>query len=84
MMGIARELKSSAQTTTQFLLAHQEKDPNTSTQVLESTLKQLPLPFDLWLVNFHAPVAAEAKKCVVQTKSLPLVDGYEYKLYQCR
>ncbi|WP_199328495.1 glycosyltransferase family 39 protein [Anabaena azotica] len=84
MMGIARELKSSAQTTTQFLLAHQEKDPNTSTVVLENTLKQLPRPLDLWLVNFHAPIAAEAKKCLVQTKSLAFVDGYEYKLYQCR
>jgi uncharacterized membrane protein len=84
MMGIARELKSSAQTTTQFLLAHQEKDPSTSTAVLENTLKQLPRPLDLWLVNFHAPIAAEAKKCVFPTKSLAFVDGYEYKLYQCR
>lgn len=84
MMGIARELEPSAQTTTQFLLAHQEQDPNTSTLVLENILKQLPRPFDLWLVNFHAPIAAQAKKCLVPTKSLPLVDGYEYKLYQCR
>lgn len=84
MMGIARELEASAQTNTQFLLAHQKKDPDTSTAALENTLKQLPRPFDLWLVNFHAPIAAEVKKCLYQTKSLPFVDGYEYKLYQCR
>ncbi|BCL36692.1 phospholipid carrier-dependent glycosyltransferase [Nostoc sp. MS1] len=84
MMGIARELKPSAQTTTQFLLAHQEQDPNTSTVALENTLQQLQRPFDVWLVNFHAPIAEAAKKCVAQTKPLSDVDGYEYKVYQCR
>ncbi|MBD2251744.1 glycosyltransferase [Nostoc parmelioides FACHB-3921] len=85
MMGIARELKlSTSQTSTQFLLAHQETDPNTSTVSLENTLKQLPRPFDLWLVNFHAPTAAEVKQCLADTKSLTTVDGYEYKIYQCR
>ncbi|BAY41123.1 hypothetical protein NIES2111_55140 [Nostoc sp. NIES-2111] len=84
MMGIARELNPSAQTTTQFLLAHQEQDPNTSTVALENTLQQLPRPFDIWLVNFHAPIAEAAKKCVAQTKPLSAVDGYEYKVYQCR
>ncbi|MEJ1938357.1 glycosyltransferase, partial [Nostoc sp. NIES-2111] len=84
MMGIARELTPSAQTTTQFLLAHQEQDSNTSTVALENTLQQLPRPFDIWLVNFHAPIAEAAKKCVAQTKPLSAVDGYEYKVYQCR
>jgi uncharacterized membrane protein len=85
MMGIARELKiSGSQTTSQFLLAHQEQDPNTSTIALENTLKQLPRPFDLWLVNFHAPVAAEVKKCLPETKSLAAVNGYDYKIYHCQ
>ncbi|MDZ8052174.1 MAG: glycosyltransferase [Aulosira sp. ZfuVER01] len=85
MMGIARELKvSGSQTPTQFLLAHQETDPNTSTVVLENTLKQLPRPFDLWLVNFHAPIAEEVKKCLPETKSLAAVNGYDYKVYHCR
>lgn len=85
MMGIARELKvSGSQTPTQFLLAHQEKDPNTSTVVLENTLKHLPRPVDLWLVNFHAPIAAEVQKCLPETKSLPAVNGYDYKIYHCQ
>ncbi|MBW4563867.1 MAG: glycosyltransferase family 39 protein [Mojavia pulchra JT2-VF2] len=85
MMGIARELKfSGSQTTTQFLLAHQEKDPNTSTLALENTLKQLPRPFDLWLVNFNAPISEEVKKCLPENKSFVPVNGYEYKIYHCQ
>ncbi|AFY46757.1 putative membrane protein [Nostoc sp. PCC 7524] len=85
MMGIAWEVKfSDSPISTKFLLAHQEKDPNTSTLSLENTLKQLPRPLDLWLVNFHAPTPEEVKKCVPETKSLPYVHGYEYKLYHCR
>jgi uncharacterized membrane protein len=84
MMGIARELAPAAQTTTQFLLAHQENNPNTSTVALENTLQQLPRPFDLWLVNFHAPIPEAPKKCLAQTTPSVAVDGYEYKVYQCR
>jgi uncharacterized membrane protein len=65
----------------QFLLAHQDKDPKTSTAALQQTLKALPQPFDLWLVNFYAPV--EVNNCVADTQSLPAVDGYDYKLYHC-
>jgi uncharacterized membrane protein len=86
MMGIAREIKiaNSAQKPL-FLLAHQDKDPNTSTIALENTFQNLPRPFDLWLVNFHAPLAEAVKTCVISdTKSLSTVDGYEYQLYHCR
>ncbi|HLO87926.1 MAG TPA: glycosyltransferase [Nostocaceae cyanobacterium] len=84
MMGIAWELKfSSSQVNAQFLLAHQAQNPHTSTRVLENTLKSLPKPFDLWLVNFHAPLAEEVKKCIVDTKTLPAVYGYDYKIYHC-
>jgi uncharacterized membrane protein len=85
MMGIAWELKfSGSQITPQFLLAHQEKDPNTSTQALDNTLKSLPLPLDLWLVNFHAPLPQAMNKCSVDNQELPGVYGYEYKIYHCQ
>ncbi|MEH2151179.1 glycosyltransferase family 39 protein [Nostoc sp.] len=86
MMGVAREIKlANSPPKAMFLLAHQDQDPNTSTIALENTLKNLPRPFDLWLVNFHAPVAEAVKTCVISdTKSLPSVDGYEYGLYHCQ
>ncbi|MHC5724165.1 MAG: glycosyltransferase family 39 protein [Nostoc sp.] len=85
MMGVAREFKlANSPQKPLFLLAHQDKDPNTSTIALENTLNKLPRPFDLWLVNFHAPVAETLKTCVSDTKSLPRVNGYEYKLYHCQ
>ncbi|MEH1803347.1 MAG: glycosyltransferase [Nostoc sp.] len=86
MMGVAREIKlANSPPKALFLLAHQDQDPNISTIALENTLKNLPRPFDLWLVNFHAPVAEAVKTCVISdTKSLPSVDGYEYGLYHCQ
>jgi uncharacterized membrane protein len=85
MMGIAWGLKSSdSKLNSQFLLAHQEKDVNTSTQALDKTLKSLPRPFDLWLVNFHAPISEQVKKCIADTQTLPPVYGYEYKIYHCQ
>ena len=86
MMGVAREfkMKSSPSLSPLFLLAHQDQDPNTSTISLDNTLKELPRPFDLWLVNFHAPISEEAKNCGTDTQSLPPINGYEYKLYHCR
>ncbi|MHC5740720.1 MAG: glycosyltransferase family 39 protein [Nostoc sp.] len=86
MMGVAREIKlANSLQNPQFLLAHQNQDPNASTIALENTLKKLPRPFDLWLVNFHAPVAETVKTCAISdTQSLPTVDGYEYELYHCQ
>ncbi|WP_375506775.1 glycosyltransferase [uncultured Nostoc sp.] len=86
MMGVAREIKlANSLQKPLFLLAHQDKDPNTSTIALENTLNQLPRPFDLWLVNFYAPVAEAVKTCVIpDTQSMPSIDGYEYKLYHCQ
>ncbi len=86
MMGIAREMKlANSPENSLFLLAHQDQNPNTSSIALENTLKTLPRPFDLWLVNFHAPIAEAVKTCVVSdTQSLPNVDGYEYQLYHCQ
>ncbi len=86
MIGIAREIKlANSPQNPLFLLAHQDQDPNTSTIALENTLNKLPRPFDLWLVNFHAPVAEAVKTCITsKTQSLPSVDGYEYQLYHCQ
>ncbi|MEB3181674.1 MAG: glycosyltransferase, partial [Nostocaceae cyanobacterium] len=86
IMGVGREFKlasplSSPFPKPQFLLAHQDKDPKTSTAILQQTFKSLPRPFDLWLVNFYAPV--EVNNCVADSQSLPDVDGYGYKLYHC-
>ncbi|MEA5505084.1 glycosyltransferase [Halotia wernerae UHCC 0503] len=85
MMGIAREFKiqNHPSSSSLFLLAHQDQNSQTATTVLENTLKTLPQPFDLWIVNFHAPIAEEVKKCVPETQSLPAVNGYEYKIYHC-
>ena len=90
MMGIAREFKlAKIPTNPQFLLAHQSQNPYTSTTALQNTISQKPLPFDLWLVNFYAPVV-EINKCYTDTDSnlennleVP-VDGYNYQLYHCR
>ncbi len=83
MMGVAREfkLKGSKQIKPSFFLAHQDNLPNISSTTLDKTLKILPRPFDLWLVNF--PVAVEDKGCVADKESLPGVHGYVYKLYHC-
>ncbi|WP_038296400.1 glycosyl transferase, partial [[Scytonema hofmanni] UTEX B 1581] len=86
MMGVAREFKIQNLTspTPLFLLAHQDQNPNTSSDALLHTLKELPQPLDLWLVNFYAPLPEEVKKCAADMQSLPSVNGYEYKLYHCR
>ena len=90
MMGIAREFKlEETSTNAEFLLAHQSQDPYTSTTALRNTISQKPLPFDLWLVNFYAPVV-EINKCYTDTDSIlennleVPVDGYNYQLYHCR
>jgi uncharacterized membrane protein len=70
--------------TPQFLLAHQDNNPDTSTAALAKTLKALPRPFDLWLVNFYADKPEELDKCSQENRSLPAINGYEYKVYRCR
>uniref|UniRef100_A0A0C1NA25 Glycosyltransferase n=1 Tax=Tolypothrix bouteillei VB521301 TaxID=1479485 RepID=A0A0C1NA25_9CYAN len=85
MMGVAREFKiqSLKFITPQFLLAHQNEDANTSTNALQNTLKVLSRPLDLWVVNFYAPLPEEVTNCTIDSRSLPAVNGYEYKLYHC-
>ncbi len=87
MMGVAREFKiqksnQNSKLNPKFLLAHHDVDRQASTITLQNTLKTLPRPIDLWLVNFHAP--AEVNNCIADNQSLPSVNGYEYKLFRCR
>jgi uncharacterized membrane protein len=82
MMGLAWEFKRrGSNLNPQFLLAHQEKDPETSTIALKQTLTQLPQPLDLWLVNFDAPVKAD--NCAADLNFQASVNGYRYELYHC-
>ncbi|MBZ8182264.1 glycosyltransferase family 39 protein [Oscillatoria salina] len=83
MMGIAWELKEySFAEKVNFLLANQNyKGDRKAAQTLKKTLKQLPRPLDLWLINFHAPV--EFNSCVIDLRDFPSIDGYNYQLYHC-
>jgi uncharacterized membrane protein len=71
-----------------FLLAHQEdvfwEIPEIT---LQKTLDRLQKPLDLWLVNFHTNIDLElylkAQNCVIDSRYLPSVDGYNYQLYHC-
>nr|MBA3924092.1 glycosyltransferase [Nostocaceae cyanobacterium] len=82
MMGLAREFKlTNSPTNPLFLLAHQEKNPKTSTIALQNTLTKLPRPLDLWLTNFHAPVVLN--DCTRDRRPFPTVYGYDYQLYHC-
>jgi uncharacterized membrane protein len=83
-MGVAREFKQlNSSINPLFLLAHQDQDPQASTLALEKALKSLPPPFDLWLVNFFAPIP-QANCTPKDTKGMPGINGYDYKIYQCR
>ncbi|HEY9812194.1 MAG TPA: hypothetical protein V6D31_01465 [Candidatus Sericytochromatia bacterium] len=68
----------------QFLLAHKgDDDSRTVTDALYRAIAQLPRPLDLWAVNFTATIEPEAQKCVIDSRSLPKVAGYKYRLYHC-
>ncbi|WP_231943123.1 glycosyltransferase family 39 protein [Calothrix sp. NIES-3974] len=86
MMGIAREfkLKYPNSPQTQFLLTHQDTNPQTSTIALQTALEQLSRPLDVWVVNFFADLPDNLQTCQLYQSRLPDVDGYEYKLYRCR
>jgi uncharacterized membrane protein len=85
MMGVAREFKLHGHSSpaVQFLLAHQEENASTSTIVLENVLKNSPRPVDLWLVNFYAAEPETVKSCLADTRALPAINGYKYKIYHC-
>jgi len=87
IMGVGWQLPQSFSSQVQFLLAHAE-DPTCSencsaTQTLDRSIAQLPRPFDLWLINFHAPAQPEAQSCRLDANPPQHINGYEYRLYHC-
>ncbi len=92
MMGLALEFKRSyrslnptaiSQDSPLFLLAHLEPNSQTSIDVLQETICQLPKPLDLWLVNFFPTSQPEVKGCFIDTQSRPKMNGYKHRLYHC-
>ncbi len=82
MMGVALEFKRTGATMNPlFLLAHQNREPQLSTDVLQKTLAQMPRPLDLWLVNFHAP--KDVGDCVANPETFRQINGYDYQMYRC-
>ncbi|MBW4493951.1 MAG: glycosyltransferase family 39 protein [Oscillatoria princeps RMCB-10] len=88
MIGLAWEFKHrnrlSAASNPQFLLAHKDGDSKPVSQALYRTLEELPRPLDLWAVNFTAAFEPAAQNCVADSKKLPKVAGYKYRLYHCK
>ncbi|MBD2463853.1 glycosyltransferase [Oscillatoria sp. FACHB-1407] len=90
MMGLGWEWqrqKNSPDTAPQFLLVHQDEARCTvdcpATATLDRTLTTMPRPFQLWAVNFHAPVNPEGQACVANENHHRYVNGYDAYLYQC-
>lgn len=89
MMGLAWEFKqlqnsaNNAQNLPLFLLAHKNGNSEVATATLHETISKLPRPFDLWAVNFAAPVEAEKVNCFLDSNYRKKVPGYSYKLYRC-
>ncbi|GAB4466895.1 MAG: hypothetical protein OHK0037_23060 [Elainellaceae cyanobacterium] len=88
MMGIAREFAlapdASPYTLPQFILAHGEEDPPAAVTTLNRLLRQVPRPFDLWLVNWQSPKDVNQPDCAVQDIRKIWINGYSYDLYRCR
>ncbi|HEY9642921.1 MAG TPA: glycosyltransferase, partial [Coleofasciculaceae cyanobacterium] len=72
----------------QFLLAHQRQDPChtgcVATTTLQQALAQISSPLDLWLINFHAPVNLDERRCTLDPQPQLYVSGYQYQLYHCQ
>lgn len=88
MMGLAREFllapDASPYTLPRFILAHGEKNSFTPAATLNQVLNQVPRPFDLWLVNWHASENVNQPDCTAQEIRKIWINGYSYDLYRCR
>lgn len=88
MMGIAREFalapNASPYTLPQFILVHGEEDPPAAVITLNRVLRQVPRPFDLWLVNWQSPKDVNQPDCAAQDIRKIWINGYSYDLYRCR
>lgn len=85
MMGLAWEFRKLQNSSNYpwFLLARKDGNSEVATATLHETISQFPRPFDLWAVNFAAPVEAEKVNCLVDDNSRKKVPGYSYKRYRC-
>jgi uncharacterized membrane protein len=94
IMGLAWEFKhfykslnpdaASQKNSLLFLLAHKSRNAaKNPTDTLNKTLKELPKPLDLWLVNFSAEFEAESQNCLADPQGRQKVSGYRYRLYHC-
>ncbi|MFQ3618748.1 MAG: glycosyltransferase [Cyanobacteriota bacterium] len=88
MMGIAREFwlapDASPYTLPRFILAHGKQNAATPAATLNQVLSQVPRPFDLWLVNWHASENVNQSDCTAQVIRKIWINGYSYDLYRCR
>ena len=89
MMGLAWQFQQLLQKDKlnfkpQFLLAHNDReDESVATQVLYKALNKMPRPFQLWVVNFSAPIQLETQNCTTQDEHKRKAKGYRYRLYSC-
>lgn len=90
MMGLGlefkrtyRHLNPAATNPPLFLLAHLEPNSQTSIDMLQKTINQLPKPIDLWVVNFFPTPQPEVKGCLIDTQFRPKMNGYKHRLYHC-
>ena len=68
----------------QFLLAHKKReDESSATQILAQELDKMPRPFQLWVVNFFAPIQLESSSCTTEEEHEYRATGYRYRLYSC-
>ncbi|MEB3181141.1 MAG: glycosyltransferase family 39 protein [Nostocaceae cyanobacterium] len=92
MMGLAWEFKKNQSSTSvtsqdwQFFLLHrdsQTKSYTESAKVFAETLKQIPRPLDLWLVDFRTTVDLESQNCLSTQTKRASAGEYRYQLYHC-
>jgi uncharacterized membrane protein len=87
LMSVALEYQRQRQNNVNpphFLLAHKENDGEKAGEILKQAITQFPRPFDLWAVNFKAPIEITSQKCILENNSKPKVPGYKYQQYHCQ
>lgn len=68
-----------------FLLEkRQQTQSNSSTQAIATALETLPLPLNLWLVDYENEVDSDALGCQEDTGDRPDIAGYSFHQYRCQ
>ncbi|PSP06970.1 MAG: hypothetical protein BRC54_06060 [Cyanobacteria bacterium SW_7_48_12] len=84
MMGLAWEFRH-LPAEVQFFLAHRSGDTEpyaNAIHAMQAQMTQIPRPFDLWLVDFHAEVDLESQGCFPAFPKRSAGE-YWYRLYHC-